>query len=124
MRSLGLLWLFIAAVAAAGEPPPPAAQDEIRHLLATLERSDCEFSRNGSWYAAGEARRHLGRKYEQALGRGLIRSSEDFIRGVASGSSLSGEPYLVRCKAAQATPSAVWLNRELMRYRNRASAGN
>jgi len=123
MRSVGLLLVFSAAVAAAGEPPPPAAQGEIRHLLATLERSDCRFSRNGSWYAAGEARRHLDRKYEHALGQGLIRSAEDFIRDVAAGSSLSGEPYQVRCQGSQAVPSAVWLNKELMRLRNRSGAG-
>jgi hypothetical protein len=124
MGALGLALLCVALNAAAGgEPPAAAAQDEIRRLLATLEGSGCEFARNGKWYPAGEARRHLERKYGEAVRRDLIRSSEDFIRLVASGSSVSGEPYQVRCNASPAVPSAVWLNQELMRYRNPAGAG-
>ena len=125
MGALGLALLCVALnVAAGGEPPAAAAQDEIRRLLATLEESGCEFARNGKWYPAGEARRHLERKYAEAVRRDVIRSSEDFIRHVASASSISGEPYQVRCKPAEAVPSAVWLNRELMRYRSRTGAGN
>jgi hypothetical protein len=115
--------LCATSIAVARGSPPAAAQEEIRRLLATLEGSGCEFARNGKWYPAGEARRHLERKYGEAVRRDLIRSPEDFIRLVASASSVSGEPYQVRCNALPAVPGAVWLNQVLMRYRNRAGAG-
>jgi hypothetical protein len=46
-----------------------------------------------------------------------VRTAEDFMRLGASTSSISGEPYQVRCKGAQPVPNALWLGEELSRYR-------
>lgn len=92
-------------------------QDEIQFLLQSIEHSGCEFYRNGSWHSGPEARAHLTRKYEAAHARGLVLTTDDFIRRVAAESSLSGTPYQVRCPPAEPMSSEVWFRRELARYR-------
>lgn len=94
-----------------------SAQDEIDHLLGYVAASSCTFVRNGNEYPAGQARDHLADKYRFAGGR--IASAEDFIRYLATKSSLSGEPYHVKCGDTDAL-SGAWLTAELNRYRKTA----
>jgi hypothetical protein len=98
----------------AAADPTPAAQAEIDHLLTFVAASQCTFIRNGSEHPAPEARSHLADKLGFAKSR--ISSAEDFIRYLATESSLSGEPYKVRC-AGKELPAGVWLTAELKRYR-------
>jgi Family of unknown function (DUF5329) len=60
------------------------------------------------------ALKHLQTKYGYA--KGHVGSAEDFIRLAASRSSMTGEPYLVRCGTSQFL-SGDWLTDELRRYR-------
>ena len=94
-----------------------AAQAEIAHLLAYLGTSGCEFQRNGTWYSSKEAQAHLEKKTQYLAKHSQIGSAEDFIDKAASASSMSGQPYLVRCAPDQAVPSGVWLRAELVRFR-------
>jgi hypothetical protein len=96
----------------------PAVASEIDRLLDRLAGSQCEFYRNGTWYGAEAARRHLEKKYRYLADHGSIPSSEDFIRRAATASSASGEAYRVRCQGRE-LPSAAWLTRELERVRSR-----
>lgn len=115
----------ILALALLGPPPAqaqqpgPDAKREITHLLEYLESSGCAFFRNGSWHDAREARAHLEKKNEYLSKRSLIGSTDDFIERAATGSSMSGEKYLVRCRDREAVASSVWLRSELARYRAR-----
>jgi len=95
----------------------PVAQKEITQLLERIETSNCSFNRNGSWYAAPDARKHLQRKLDYMVERKMLGSAEDFIANAASSSSMSGKPYLIRCGTGEATPSADWLRAELRRMR-------
>lgn len=116
------LVVLLAALTAAPctlAAPPPAAQAEVRHLLGYLERSGCEFFRNGAWYSALDARKHLEKKYDYLVRKDLVRSAEDFIRLGAASSSMSGKAYQVRCKGAEPVPSAAWLGEVLARHRER-----
>jgi Family of unknown function (DUF5329) len=88
--------------------------DEIQHLLDYVGGSGCTFVRNGVESDATAARKHLATKYEYAKGR--VASAEDFIRSLASRSSMTGEPYVVRCGSSQFR-SEDWLTDELRRYR-------
>ena len=97
-------------------------QREIDYLLTRLETSECRFFRNGKWYDADRARRHLEKKLAWLAKRDLVDSAEQFIERAATESSRSGEPYLVQCGDAAVMPSAVWLTNELALYRN-AGAG-
>jgi hypothetical protein len=112
-----LLTLFFAAVVAAA-PLPLAARAEVDGLLARLESSACEFNRNGSWYGAGEARAHLLRKLAWLEDKGLVQNAEQFIERAASKSSISGEPYLVRCANGTPVDSGSWLRAQLKSIRS------
>jgi len=119
MRSLPLFlaaWVFAAAAAAA--PLAPAAKAEIDGLMSRLEASACEFSRNGSWHTAAEAKSHLLRKLKYLADRGMVHSTEQFIELAASRSSMTGQPYLVRCGNAAALPSGAWLLSQLQAMRS------
>ncbi len=99
----------------------PSAEAEIIYLLSYLERSDCKFNRNGSWYTASEARAHLEMKYRYLVDQESISTTEDFIDQAATASSMSGMIYRVKCEGAEEIPSAVLLKKELQRLRQAAA---
>jgi hypothetical protein len=117
--------LFAASLTALADPAPPAARAEINALLTKLQTSACEFSRNGSWYGADQARSHLQTKLNYLEDRNAVQTAEQFIDLAASGSSMSGKPYLVRCGASAPVESKVWLTAELkaLRASGKAAAG-
>ncbi len=98
--------------------PPVTAfasmQEEISHLLNFIETSDCIFIRNGSRHDPKEAVKHIEKKYNYLKKR--INNTEDFIKGAATGSSISGKPYMIICNGVE-MPTADWLRIELKKYR-------
>ncbi len=92
---------------------PARAAVEVEHLLQFVRDSGCQFYRNGSWYEATGAADHLRSKYAYLLKRGQITTAEDFIRKAASYSSLSAEPYRVRCDGQAERTTGQWLTEEL-----------
>lgn len=94
------------------------ASAEIEHLLNYISSSGCEFYRNGTWHKVDVAREHLTKKYQYLLKNKLIKNAEDFIAGAATKSSMSGEPYQVRC-GNNIFPCADWLTAELARFRQK-----
>ncbi|GHT81166.1 hypothetical protein AGMMS49543_03090 [Betaproteobacteria bacterium] len=100
-RSLSgfLLFALFALFALLLSSPAQAltAQEEARinALLAALEqRSTLVFIRNGDAHGAAEAAQHL--KLKLGRTRDRLQTAEQFIDQVASSSSISGKPYLVR----------------------------
>lgn len=114
----GVLCALSLAWPACAADMTPVAQKEITQLLERIETSNCSFNRNGSWYAAPDARRHLQRKLDYMVERKMLGSAEEFIERAASASSMSGKPYLIRCGSSEVTPSADWLRAELRRMRS------
>jgi hypothetical protein len=90
------------------------ATAEIQHLLGYIGGSDCSFVRNGQEHDSAAARDHIENKYDYA--RRWIETAEQFIAYTATKSSISGELYQVICDGRK-EPSAVWLTRELKRFR-------
>jgi Family of unknown function (DUF5329) len=116
-----LIAAIVLSVASAAEAAPrPQTAAEVEHLLTYLLASGCQFHRNGEWHDAAAAARHLRDKYEAMLQRGLITTTESFIERGASRSSMSGQPYLVRCASAAPLPSGDWFGAELRRHRQPA----
>jgi hypothetical protein len=111
---VAVLCIILQAARAA---PPPAATLEINHLLGLIEHSSCEFFRNGTWYDAQRAAAHLRTKYEALAASGQIGSAEDFIDKAASGSSVSGQAYLIRCGGGAPMTTRQWFSAALARYR-------
>jgi len=48
---------------------------------------------------------------------GHVETAEQFIEQVATKSSLSGRPYLMRCAGGEPVPTNQWLREVLERYR-------
>jgi hypothetical protein len=111
--------LFLAGSAFA--LPSDSARAEIDHLFVYLRVSGCMFNRNGTWYSSEEAVNHLRGKYEYLLKKDLITTTESFVERAASKSSMSGEPYLVRCGRTMITESGAWFLAELARFRTKPS---
>jgi len=120
--------ILLAALAActlgtalAGELPA-VSQAEIEGVLTTLGTSDCQFYRNGKWHDAHTAESHLRMKYDSLRKQGVLNSTEEFIEEAATKSSLSGEPYAVKCANAPQQSSAIWLG-ALLKARRTAPLG-
>ena len=92
--------LTLAFAQAAGASSDAPAKDEIDHLLNFVAASSCTFVRNGTEYPSDKAREHLATKYQFAGSR--ISTAEEFIRYLATQSSMSGELYHVKCGKADA----------------------
>jgi hypothetical protein len=110
------LGLVVAPVALA--EPPAIMQQEINYLIRHIGDSGCEFKRNGLWNNNSKtAEAHVRGKYDFLVKLGMIDTTKDFIDKAATESSLSGEPYEIRCGGDLPMPSSVWLRNELARYR-------
>lgn len=119
------LFLFLACIAVAASQAAslsPVARAEIDGLLSRLETSSCEFNRNGTWHSASEAKSHLLSKLKYLEDRGAVGSTEQFIELAASKSSMSGQPYLVRCANSAPVSSSVWLLSQLQLMRATSAA--
>ncbi|MFY2762897.1 DUF5329 family protein [Arenimonas sp. MALMAid1274] len=81
---------------------------EVTALIAGLASSGCEFNRNGRWYDGPRAAGHLRRKYEHVRKRTPLPDTETFIDLAATRSSLSGQPYRVRCGKSAPMESRPW----------------
>ncbi len=112
-----LLLTLLALIPARGAELSPVAQGEIAYLLSHMEQSGCEFNRNGSWYNATDASAHVRKKYQHLVRNELLSSAEDFIVGAASQSSISKQPYQVRCPGQLVVESGPWFDGALRQHR-------
>ena len=88
---------------------------EIDELIAYVQKSDVRFIRNGSEYSAAEGADHLRDKLAKAGDR--VKTTDDFITGIASKSYLSGKPYLVKFTDGHTQPTGEWLKAHLTEVR-------
>jgi hypothetical protein len=117
MRLLTLLAIVLLCHSSLAADVDVQTQAEIANLMHRMQHSNCQFGRNGSWYDAEKAVHHIDKKYQYLLKRKAIRSTEDFIDRAASRSSISGQPYWVKCGNSPAVESAEWfrMQRDLFR---------
>ena len=81
-------------------------------LIRTVdELKDATFIRNGTDYDCHAAAKHMRDKWE--YGRKHIKTAGDFIEKVASKSSVSSKPYLIRFKDGHEVESGNFLRDEL-----------
>ena len=114
-----VLAFFCSQLVAAPTAVPVRA--EIDALLTSLQASGCQFNRNGSWYSAEQAKKHLLGKLDYIEGKTTVRSTEQFIELAASGSSFSGKPYQVKCGQEPSIESRQWLIRQLAYLREQSN---
>jgi hypothetical protein len=100
-----------AAVAARPGPRAGVAllteAEKIARLIELVRDSGLTFVRNGQPHSSAEAAEHMAMKLERAGDR--VRTAEEFIVGVASKSSLSGQPYTLRLPDGREIPTRDWL---------------
>ena len=104
--------LLTAAIALALDPQTKAEIDE---LITFVQTSDVLFIRNGSEYSAAQGANHLRQKLAKAGNR--VKTTDDFITGIASKSYLSGKPYLVKFADGHTQPTGDWLKAHLAETR-------
>ncbi len=115
---VSILWSCHALGAASADE----SRREIDQLIAYLETSECEFNRNGEWHDSRDAGKHLRRKRKHIEREVESLSGEDFIAEAASKSSMTGQPYQVRCPGKPVESSADWFGAELQRMRGTATS--
>jgi hypothetical protein len=121
MRQLhaSVFTLFLtAAISLALDPQPKAEIDE---LLNYVQKSGVRFIRSGTEYSAVEGAQHLRDKLAKAGNR--VKTTDDFITGIASTSYLSGKPYLVKFADAHTQPTGEWLKAHLAEVRKKKGEG-
>lgn len=84
---------------------------KIQALLDAVSSSDLIFIRNGTEYSPAQARSHMQLKFSNSGGR--INTAEDFIKYLATKSSMTGKLYYVKFKDGKTMPLSVWLTEKL-----------
>ena len=114
---LVLSLLVVSPRASVAEGAAPEAERlAIEALIASVARlGDASFVRNGQSYGASNAARFLREKWKSRESE--VKSAEDFIDRVASFSSTTMKPYLIRFADGREVPSADYLRAELARLR-------
>ena len=86
--------------------------EKIQKLISSLsELEDATFVRNGQPYGVEEAITHMQKKWEWK--KAEIKTAEDFIRIVASRSSVTGEPYIIKLPDGTEIKSEDWFRKQL-----------
>jgi hypothetical protein len=109
-----LTFLVTASFAMALEPQ---VKTEIDELITFVKSSDVRFIRNGSEHTAAEGADHLRAKLGKAGDR--VKTTDDFITGIASKSYLSGKLYMVRFPDGRSQPVGEWLKAHLAEQRKK-----
>jgi hypothetical protein len=87
---------------------------KIQALISSVEQlQGAVFIRNGSEYDGKKAAAHLRRKLDYAGGK--VRTAEQFIDLLATGSSMTGKPYRIRFADGHSVESAVYFREQLRR---------
>jgi hypothetical protein len=76
--------------------PTSIERGKIQFLLARIQKTRMLFVRNGEMHPGTRAAMHLAHKYRKRVQH--IKTVRQFIEEIASGSSLTGEPYYVKMK--------------------------
>ena len=94
--------------------PNAAEKARIERLIAYVEaQTTIRFVRNGTAYSSKDAAKFLRGKYDK-MGE-HVSTAQQFIDQIASRSSTSGEPYLIRFADGRQVPAARFLGDELAR---------
>lgn len=117
MRRTAFLIFFIASYVMPAPVLSSETQDEIDHLLAFVENTECQYERNGDFHSGKDAVKHIKKKYKYF--RNNIHNTEQFIELSATKSTLSGKYYMIHCEGRPKIKSQQWLLQELKLYRSK-----
>jgi hypothetical protein len=111
-----------AATPRAGASAPHLSEAaKIQALIAAVEKlPGAVFIRNGTEYDAAQAAAHLRRKLDYAGRR--VRTAEQFIDKLATGSSMTGKPYKIRYADGRTVESAAFFREQLRKLEPRTAS--
>ena len=96
---------------------PQTEEQKIEYLIRSIEVSGLGFIRNGTAYDSVKAAAHLREKWDYSRKRPrlaqYVATARDFIKNIASASSLSKKPYQIVLKDGKQIPSGEWLTKRL-----------
>jgi len=116
----GSLLLLGTAAVPVRAAPPAQEQSRIDKLIRYVESQKAiKFIRNGTEYTAEDAGKFLRGKLE-AMGS-EVTTARQFIKRIASRSSMSGQPYHVRLADGQILLAENFLEDELQRIERQPS---
>jgi hypothetical protein len=95
----------------APEARPMSEAEKIERLVDLVRESGHTFIRNGQEHDSHEAAEHLSMKLERAGDR--VHTADDFIAGIATRSSLSGQLYQLRTADGTEYATRDWLVAQL-----------
>ena len=102
---------------------PMTEQQKIEAMIHGIEvLPGAKFIRNGSSYDGKAAADHLRMKLRNAGAR--VRTAEQFITTVASGSSMSGQPYQIVLADGRKITSEAYFRAELKQLESPAPAAS
>ncbi|MGD0232835.1 MAG: DUF5329 family protein, partial [Syntrophorhabdales bacterium] len=111
---VAVLILYGLVTAAQAVAISPEEQRKIEALITHVGgMTDARFIRNGKSYGPKTAAWFLRRKWE--ANREKVRTSREFIAEVATRSSTTGIPYMIRFKDGKEVPCADYLMKLLER---------
>lgn len=114
VRALVLVSALLVPLLATADALPAVERTKIEALITFVEKlPDASFVRNGKSYDAKTAAKFLRGKWRDRADE--VRSAEEFIQRVATKSSTSGKPYLVRYRDGREVAAAALLREELRR---------
>ena len=113
MRTVLLFFLALASFSFLQAADLPAGEKaKIDGLITHVQTlKNASFIRNGKEYDSASAAKFLRGKWE--ANEGKIRSASDFIEQVATKSSTTGKPYLIRFKDGAEVPCGKYLTDQL-----------
>lgn len=118
----GILFLLALAFCVSGSSRTRVEQREIDYLIESIAvLQEAHFVRNGEEFDAPQAADHLRVKLRRAGDK--ITTAEDFITYCATGSSVTGQKYLIRFADGRRIDAAVFLRDRLATYRTRKAHG-
>lgn len=97
-------------------------QKKIEMLIASVEDSGGTFVRNGSEHSATAAAAHMRMKLSRA--GGAIRTAQQFIKYIATKSSITGIAYRIKLPDGSEHKSADWLRARLAEIESQANAAS
>ncbi len=113
MRTLLLLALLPLLSFQQAKPKTYTEEQKISYVINSLGRMDAVFVRNGSEHSPAEAMQHLNMKRKKAGKQ--IKTCRQFIQEVASKSTVSGDPYMIKFKDGHTETAESYLLKQLQR---------
>lgn len=111
-----VVFCFILSGSALADDDDDAVMNaEIDYLMESVANSGCIFIRNGKEHEAVDAVDHLAMKRKR--GKRYYDDTDTFVERIASSSSWSGDPYLIRCGDEEEREIEGWYLEKLEEFR-------